>query len=252
MRLNKLFLGIGFIFILNLFGCEKDNFAPPSGSGSIKRILLYFSTDSDTPAGIIKEYEYDENGRISRTSTPMYQDGIITGTISYDLYYYNDKDQLIKKEDFNANINSPTGFIKLINHYYSYSSAGKLTKEILEYPMAGYSESISYEYRNGLLYKTGYYDRKEHLETYIVNKYDKYNLLIQETRFFKDNKVLSVTKHSYKGSLLIKTDVYQGDTHMREILRSYDSNNNLIILESKELSMFSSAMSYVLKYEYFG
>lgn len=251
MRINKLFLGLGFIFILNLFACEKDNFAPSSGSAAVKRILLYFSADSDSPAGIVKEFEYDENGRISRTSTPMYQDGIITGTISYDLYYYNDEGQLTKKEDFNANINSSTGFIKLVNHYYSYSSSGKLNKEILEYPMAGYSESIVYEYSNGLLHKTRYYDRKEQLETFIENKYNKYNRLIKETRFLADNKVISETIHSYKGSLLIKTDVYQGDTHMREITRSYDSSNNLLMLESKELSMFSSAMSYILKYEYF-
>jgi hypothetical protein len=39
--------------------------------------------------------------------------------------------------------------------------------------------------------------------------------------------------------------------HMREIFRTYDKNNNLIVLESNELSLFSSSMSYVLKYEYF-
>ena len=39
--------------------------------------------------------------------------------------------------------------------------------------------------------------------------------------------------------------------HVREILRTYDENNNMIILESNELAMYSSMISYVLKYEYF-
>jgi hypothetical protein len=38
---------------------------------------------------------------------------------------------------------------------------------------------------------------------------------------------------------------------MREIIRSYDKNNNLSILESNELVAYSSASSYILKYEYF-
>ena len=39
--------------------------------------------------------------------------------------------------------------------------------------------------------------------------------------------------------------------HMREIIKTYDDNNNLIILESNELYMLSSAMSCVLRYEYY-
>jgi len=181
----------------------------------------------------------------------MYQEGTIIGTISYDLYYYNTSDQLIKKENFNANLNSPTGFINLINHNYFYSSDGKLNKESIEYPQISSSESIIYEYKNNQLNTTKYYNNKNQLETYVINQYDKSDRLIKETRYAWDDRIISITTHSYQGLLLVKSDVFQGDTHMRVIKRTYDSNNNLLILESKELVGYSSALSYFHKYEYF-
>ena len=251
MKINHLSLGLGLILILNLLACQKEDLTPTPGNGKVKRILLYSSFDSDSPISIVKEFEYDENGRISKTSSPMYEDGNIVGTISYDLYYYDNDNQLVKKENFNANLNSPTGFINLVNHYYSYSSAGKMTKETLEYPQPGFSESIVYEYKSGLLNTSKFYNNKNQLETYIINQYDKSDRLIKEIKYASDDKVISTTTHSYQGLLLIKSDVFQGDTHMREINRSYDSNNNLLIIESNELVAYSSASSYILKYEYF-
>lgn len=253
MKINHLSLGLGLIIILNLLACQKENLTPTPGNGKVKRILLFSSLDSDSPLSIVKEFEYDENGRISKTTSPMYQDGNIIGTISYDLYYYyyDNDNQLVKKENFNANLNSPTGFINLVNYYYSYSSLGKMTKETLEYPQAGFNESIVYEYKNGLLNTIKFYNNKNQLETYIISQYDKSDRLIKEIRYASDDKVISTTIHSYQGLLLIKSDVFQGETHMREIIRSYDNNNNLSILESKELVAHSSALSYILKYEYF-
>jgi len=251
MKISYLSPGLGLIIILNLLACQKnEDPAPAPGDGKVKRILICFSLDSGSPSSIVTEFEYDENGRINRTSSPMYQDGIIMGTISYDLYSYNNNNQLVKKENFNANLNSPTGFINLVNHSYSYSK-GKMAKETIEYPIAGYSEFMIFEYKNDLLNTTKFYNNKNQLETYTINQYDKSDRLVKETKCAWDDKVISVTTHNYQGLLLIKSDVFQGETHMREIKRSYDSNNNLSILESKELSPVSSSLSYILKYEYF-
>ena len=252
MKTNWLTLGLGLLLILNLLSCQKgEDLSTIQGNAKVKRILLYFSLDSDTPTSIVKEFEYDENGRISRTSSPMYQDGTIVGTISYDLYYYNTAYQLIKKENFNANLNSPTGFINLINYSYAYSNDGRMTKETIEYPRIGTSKDILYEFKDNQLTAVKYYNEKNLLETYILNQYDKSERLIKETRYAWDDKIISVTTHNYQGHLLVKSDVFQGDTHMREIKRTYDSNNNLLILESKELVGWSSALSYFHKYEYF-
>jgi len=54
----------------------------------------------------------------------------------------------------------------------------------------------------------------------------------------------------------VKTDIFVyynviGKTKLREIRRYYDKNNNLIYLKSQELSVLSSTMSYISKYEYY-
>ena len=38
---------------------------------------------------------------------------------------------------------------------------------------------------------------------------------------------------------------------LREIYRTFDKNNTLIVLESNEIAGFSSMMSHVMKYEYY-
>lgn len=51
-----------------------------------------------------------------------------------------------------------------------------------------------------------------------------------------NNHCISYTNHTYSGLLLVKSDVYNGDIHLREIKRTYDNANNLITLESNELT----------------
>lgn len=253
---------ISLIFIL-IYGCQKENdfFENTTNhtitnqkDAKLKQVLLYASIENDVPISILEEYEYDDEGRISKVSSPMYEDGEIVGTIKYDLYNYNSEGQLIKIEHFNANINSPTGFINLRNHIYTYSDDGKKEKEYIEYPVIGSSEYLLYKYDKGNLAKIEKYGIDGNLEKYIINEYDNSGNLIKETSFHEDNNPFSYTQHAYKNGLNMQSNVYAGDDmqeHLREIIRTYDENNNLVILESNELSLFSSVMSYVLKYEYF-
>lgn len=228
MKTSHLTLGLGLL-ILSLLSCQKHQDPTPApGNAKVKRILLYFSLDSENPTSIVKEFEYDENWRITKTSSPMYQDGKIVGTISYDLYYYNNSDQLIKKENYNANLNSPTGFINLINYYYTYSEGGTLSKVTIEYPRIGQRKDIIYEYKNNRLIRIKNLNDKNELESYVLNYYDAYGRLITEEKYTYDDKLISTTTNSYEGQLLVKSDIFQGDIHLREIKRSYDSNNNLL------------------------
>jgi hypothetical protein len=243
---------MGVVSILTITGClENKDFTVDQGNAKVKRILLFFSLDEEKPSSIIKEYEYDEDGRISKTTSPMYQDGVIVGTISYDLYFYDSSDRLIRKENYNANLNAPSGFINLINYIYEYSTAGLKTKETVEYPIVGTDDYSFYEYKSNQLYSIKKYDKKNVLEIYVLNDYDSSDRLIKETTYSADDRFISSTVHTYKGQLQIKSDVYSGNAHMREIKRTFDSANRLRIYESKELQGYSSAMSYILKYEYF-
>ena len=239
-------------------GCRKDQAdleIPESElykeNARLERILLYSKIDSEQPIGIVEEYEYDEKGRITRTSSPMYDNGVIVGTIKYNLYEYNASDQLVKISNFNANIYSPTGYTNLQNYIYSYSADGKKIKESIENLNGITSEFTVYEYEADQLSKIKKYSHNT-LESYTENQYDNSGRLIKETRYAADNNCLSYTNHSYSGSLQVRSDLYNNHngTHYRSIKRTFDDNKNLIILESNELALYSSMMSHVLRYKY--
>ncbi len=239
------------VFIL--LSCQKDNSEITSAqvNAKLQQVLLFSDIDSETPISIIAEYEYDDNGNISKVSSPMYDNGTIVGTIKYDLYEYNSSGQLIKIVNYNANINSPSGFINLKNTSFTYSTGGIKIKETTEYPMGGITEYSDFEYQNGLLSRIKNYSGNQ-LETYTEFQYDKSDKLIKETFYASDDHCISYTIHSYTGSLQTKSDLYTYTTnaHYRSINRTFDKNNNIIILESKELSLFSSMMDHVLRYKY--
>lgn len=244
------------LFILLIFltsSCHKDDSdTTASTNAKLKQVLLYSTIDSKEPISIVEEYEYDNDGRISKVSSPMYNNGTVVGTIKYDLYEYSSSGQLIKINNYNANLNSPTGFINLKNRSFDYSSAGKKIKETIEFPLGGISEYFYFEYKNGLLSKTNKYSGNK-LESYTEYEYDKSDRVIKELFYAVDGQCLTYTIHTYTGSLQTKSDLYTfpSNSHYRSINRIFDKNNNIIALESKELSLYSSLMSHVLRYEYY-
>lgn len=247
---------ISFVFsailILNS-GCQKENDFIENpifpNNAKLKRVLVYSTIESKEAIGIDKEYEYDDKGRISRINSPMYENGEITGLFSYDLYNYNSTGQLVKIENYHANTNSPTGFINVKNYVYSYSDDGKIEK------IAVSNEYSLYKYNHDKLSGIEKYDSNtDELESYTVYEYDNSGNLIKETDYGTNNQPYSFIQHSYKKGLNIQSDVFGGEnikTHVREIFKTYDKNNNLIIRETNELLSYSSAVSHVFRYEYF-
>ena len=232
--------------------CQKDDFSSSQPNARLKQVLLYSNIDSKDPINIVEEYEYDDSGRVIKVSTPMYDNGTIVGTIKYDVYEYNMLSRLVKIMNYNANINSPSGFINLKNITFSYSGDGKKIKETIEYPENGNSEYSDFEYTNGQLVKIKKYSHNI-LENYTDYQYDKSGNATKETFYASDGQCIHYTIHSYTGSLQTKSDLYTypKNTYYRSINRTFDKNGNIITLESKELSLFSSMMSYVFRYKYY-
>ena len=235
-------------------GCQKDHIdsIPNDVNAKLKQVIMFSKIDSEEPIGIAEEYVYDEKGRISRTSSPMYENGVIVGTIKYNLYEYNSSDQIVKISNYNANINSPTGYINLYNYIYSYSPDGKKVKESVEDLNGVITEYSDYEYKDDQLVKSKKYSHNI-LETYIEYQYDKSGRLIKESFFTSDGNCITYTIHAYSGFLQVKSDayVYKNDSHYRSIKRTFDDNNNLITLESNELALYSNSMSFVYRYKYY-
>jgi len=175
----------------------------------------------------------------------MYDSGEIIGISYYDLYEYNTKGQLATITTYVNNIYN--GFQILKTKTYSYTSNGKIEKEL-----NSTKEYTLYKYNKGLLAETEKYGNKDDLEFYILNEYDQHNQLTKETMYASDNVEISYTLHIYTNGLLYKSDVYDANNseHLREIKRTYDNENNLIILESNELAWYSSLGSFVNRYEY--
>lgn len=254
MKANWSLFGTLILLVFISSGCQKDqtNSTLNQGNAKLKQILLYSKIESVEPISIVEEYEYDDKGRISKSSSPMYDNGVIVGTIKYDLYEYNSSDQLVKKSNFNANLNSPTGYINLQNFIYSYSTDGKKVKESIENLNGIISEFSVYEYKGDQLVKIKKYSNNT-LESYIENQYDKSGRLTKESLFSSDGQGISYTIHTYSGFLQVKSDlfIYNNDTQYRAIKRTFDNNNNLITLESNELALYSNSLSCVLRYKYY-
>lgn len=239
MRTKLLLIGLIGLFFLP--SCEKDN----KQNTNLKRIVLYSSINSQIPLSS-DEYEYDSKNRISKVTTPMYDaNGKVTGTVKYNTYEYNAKGQLEKIAYYNANINSPNGFINTQNFTYTYDDSGLKIKEL----NSSTNEYSLFKYSNKLLVKTEYYDSSNNLLYYITNEYNSSNELIKATQYSANNESIYVTTNTYVNGLNTLTEVYNKGNKLREVKKSYDSSNNLIMIESNE-SEYSSQASFVLKYEY--
>lgn len=253
--------------------CEKPemddiNILYAKGS-KLKHISYVESVKSKETGMIITQYEYDEQGRISKVSqpmyengTPMFENGTIVGLFSYSDYVYN-SEGLLEKIIYNHS-NNNTGFLNLKTYTYSYDNNDKKQKEVIEYPQMTQNrvDSTLYLYVNNRLiredkYEDGYFGSepwRSVLVAYIKYEYDNQGKLVKETNYSgTDNTPIQFSVHSYQKGLNVKTEIFNinNNQKIREIRRYYDINDNLIYLESEELSMYSSAMSYVTKYDYY-
>ncbi len=69
MKTKWLVSGVLGIMMLVFAGCEKNHNQDLNSSGAkLKQILLYSNLDAKDPIGIVEEYEYDETGRLIKSS----------------------------------------------------------------------------------------------------------------------------------------------------------------------------------------
>jgi hypothetical protein len=224
------------------------------GNQRLKRVLMFAVGNPKAAPRIQEEYEYDLQGRISKVTVPLYTEQGREGVMSFDFYEYDSSGRLASVITNTANRESPTGFIPLKRTVNTWSEDGLKMKEAVEYPQAGLTEFSLYLYDKGRLAKIEKYGYGETLESFVVNEYNNSGDVLKETTFFKDGTQISETLHTYSNGLNVRSDVYifndRGREHLRTITKTYDTDNNLVTLESQELLIYSSMSSYVMKYEY--
>ena len=271
-----------FVFSFLFVSCEKNEMNDNSvihdysvqnilyAKGSKLKNISYVESIKSTKSGIIiTQYEYDGQGRISKVSqpmyengTPMFQNGTIVGLYSYSDYVYNNEGLLKTITNYHSNLYE--GFINLQTSTYSYDKDGNKLKEVIVYPRAlpFRTDSTLYYYENNNRlkredkYEDGYFGSepwRSELITYIEYEYDKQGRLVKEINYSgTDDTPYMYSLHSYQNGLNVKTEIFinSNNEKLREIRRYYDENNNLIYLESEELSLLSSSTSYVTIYQY--
>lgn len=117
--------------VLFFFGCEKedvlDNLPQFPENAQLKQVTSFMAGSDD--GYVIEVYEYDDEGRAVKITTPK-PDG--TGASGYKDYTYNDEGRLEKIAHYYFNINVG-GYVNLQTTTFTWSAAGMKTKEEIEY-----------------------------------------------------------------------------------------------------------------------
>jgi hypothetical protein len=260
VKTKKIYFGLISILILITSACQKED--TPSCSyrenAKLKRVVICQYIESECPTrecddiiSIEEEYEYDNQGRIERVLWhPKYEDGVLARMGEYHLYEYNSKGQLVKIESYSA---YRDGYWHDKNHIYTYSDDGKIIEENIEFPEVGNQYKL-YKYTNNRLTRIEYYElNSDELEFYILREYDDSGNLIKETAFDKDGEPFNYFQRNVFENGVIVPSYYKiwGYTKLgSEFIKTYDENNNLILVETTYGSG-SSQLNKKLKYEYY-
>ena len=234
--------------------CEKETFEintqkQTMGKGVLKQMITVSDVNSNE-AQTVTDYEYFDNGNLKKTSY-SHSDGAI---LSYSNYEYNSENQLELIVDYTANSNETSGYLNLRTHEFEYLNNDLKSKETINHIVIGTSEYITFEYNNeDELIKESFYNTDNQLNNYYTFKYDEFGNILKGTTYSNTDEQTGETLHYYRNNMLVKLDVFilgKDKVHLEEIFKTYDDNNNLVMLQSNILWLASSRSSSVLKYLY--
>ena len=208
----------------------------------VKSKIFYPSLDSNQ---ILKVEDFEYNNQDQLTKKTYYK-GDRRFIINYEIFKYNNS-ILIRKLNYHSNVYSSTGFLLLDSTIYVYS-ANLLYEEKIIYPQANYFDHYNFEYDGKLLIKKSKFHRNV-LESYSTYTYEN-DMIHREVKYFNDDSIIESKEYKYKDVTLIEIYYTFNDEPMRKINYSYNENGMMVLEEVEELSIFSSQMSYVVKYEY--
>jgi hypothetical protein len=215
------------------------------------RVLHYHGLGLTQENGTFEEYEYDGEGKLIKTSQPLYRDGERAGIAAYEEYEYDPLKRLARITYFNYHIDG--GFANLKNVLFSYDNNGFKEKETIEYPKIKSTEKVIFHHdgRGRLILKENL-NSAQMLKSYHLFKYNAYDQLIEESIHDARDRLIRKHIHLYENGNNTEIKVYVGGTDelLRKITKTFDRNKNLILLQSEELAIYSSATSYTQKFEY--
>ena len=229
-----------------LYACSNGQIINPLFSPideatiGVKSKIVYPSIESNKISSI-EDFEYNNDGQLIKK---LYYGGDREMLYHYELFKYDSKGELIIKLNFHSNINSPTGFILLDSTSYLYSG-NLLVAEKITYPLANYFDQYKYEYDEKYLIKKSKYHNTE-LEFYITYEY-------KDGKLYKErfNDITEFKEYKYNGDQLIEIVFYTSKNEaIRKINYSYNGKGKLDLEKVDELFTYSSSKSHIIKYVY--
>ncbi len=241
MKTKKILPPLLILLTIFISTCQKDDTPPCSypKNAKLKQIVNCFEPNLECPTiecdgSIEQEYEYDNKGRIRKV--------ILAHMFEYHLYDYNAEGKLVNIEYYSTYGDE---YVHDRNCVFTYSEDGKKIREYIDWMNSDNFQYSLFEYTNNRLSRTNIYEiNSDELEYYILYEYDDSGNLVLETQYNKYDVPLCETKHFYENGLNVETN-----DHGIQILKTYDENNNLILLETFYQSG-SSKGNESLKYEY--
>lgn len=265
MTTVRIFTGLLSLLLILSTACQKDDIPAddtPSCSypknATLKRVVICGYIETECPTRecddiirIEEEYEYNTQDRIKKVMLrPRYENGVLTKMLEYHLYEYNSNGQLEKIESYSAGSEE---YWHDKSHIYTYSVDGKMIKESIEITEVGNRYKL-FKYTNNRLTRIEHYELdSDELEFYILLEYDDSGNLINEVAFDKDDEPYSYFQRNvFENGVIIPSylKIWGYTKHDSSFIKTYDENNNLVLVETNYLPG-SSQLNKKLKYEYY-
>lgn len=261
MGLKKLlYYSVAFLWIGGSFSCEQENLPNPIEPiicphlvypKDAKLLRTYYGTGDENGNTLMNEYEYGENGKISKVTIPYYENGVQKGAQQYEVYTYDSADRLAEVATF-----SRTGsgdFQKYYLLHFTYRPDGLKEEEILKCVLNGTSTLKRFYYKEQKIERCELYAEGKLYEI-ILYEYDKDGKVSKEITY-DDGKPIRYILYSYENreegiEKMVEYNVGEIDVPQREMEKFYDPMDNLISFSSRELRLESSRSSYTIHYEY--
>lgn len=262
MRLKKLiYYSFALLLLGGSFGCEQDDWSDPVEPvicpsvvypENARLLRTYYGGVDENGHTLLEEYHYGENGKISRVTTPNYENGRINGMLRYDSYRYDAADQLTEVVTYFRNKDGE--FDKYLHIRYTYTPEGLKESEVHESPLTQTASLKRFYYQEGKTDRYEWYEEGR-LTYSILYEYDEDGQLAKEITY-QEEKPVSYILHTYEKILdgvkekMVEYKVGEIDVPQREMEKVYDRQHNLLYFSNRELRLESSRANFTISYEY--
>lgn len=244
--MKRAFYLVGVLLIITGVSCNKDENNP-------QEVLLrskkwYASKEESTPL-VTYKYLYDASDRLVRINQYQKESG---SAFAYETFQYNNNGNLELSLSYYY-ANDLSGWILSDSTSFEYKNELLLFSHTYYPEPNSYTVSFQYEYEGSTVIKKNRFDNDELLYSIL---YDYSNgFCSKETRYTGSGlKTVSDYKiHHYKDGVRIRSDVYNSQDQVIQVITyEYDVSGNLVLEVSEQTDYTVQAnLEYTFRYEYF-